>query len=243
MKKVNPFKDKYCRDEIKKLNCPEIEYANVKITKKNIVGRCDDFLNVNFRAGDTEIKDCPIFLRDGHIWMSLTPMEVQSQYLPIHHGSNSERVATVGLGIGYFTVMVMASPKVKVLDVYEIDPQVIEVFKKNFSDREGFEKVNYIVGDFRKTFKKKEYDFCYLDPYQTLLPDELQDDYVMLHEKNKIKLLRPWGIEKCFVGQDGPEDIVTYLAMHKSNLRDSYYDEDYDERVRMLIGHKEDFDY
>lgn len=248
---MNPFSDTYCRNEIKKLNCPETKEncsncvskvkKGVVIKKVKIEGRCDDFLNVNFRAGDTAIEDCPIFVKDGSVWMSLTPMEIQSHYLPIKHGRNSERVATVGLGIGYFTVMVMSSPKVKTLDVYEIDQEVIELFKKNFSRRKGFKKVNFILGDFRETFKEKEYGFCFLDHYLTMLPDELIEDYEALKSNNRIKLLRPWGVEKCFIGQDSPADIYDFLKKNESNLKYSYSDYDYNERIYELLAEYENF--
>lgn len=238
----NPFDDSYCRNEIKKLNCPEIEYGNVKIKKLNIEGRCDDFLNVNFRHGETAIEGCPLFMKDGKVWMSLTPMEIQSQYLPIKHGMANKRIATVGLGIGYFTVMVMASNTVESIDIYEIDETVIDVFTKNFSEREGFEKLNFIVGDFRDTLKNKEYDFVYLDPYLDLLPDEMIDDYVNVKSNNKIKLLRPWGVELCFANsEECPKDIKDFLSMHKSKLRSGYYDAEFNENMIEEIGVYERF--
>ena len=232
---MNPFSDEYCRKEIEKLSCPESSFGDVVIKKYDIEGRCDDFLTVNYRSGDRVIKDCPLFTKKGKIWMSLTPMEIQSSYLPIRHGRSSERVATVGLGIGYFTVRVMSSPKVKTLDVYEIDPHVVELFKLNFSKRKGFKKINFIIGDFRETLKGKNYDFCYVDPYQDMLPDEIITDYVNLHSENKIKLLRPWAVELCFVDIDGPPDIMRFLERNDSRLRGVHINQDFCEDVTSTI--------
>lgn len=238
---MNPFSDEYCRSEIKKLNCPVGVNNRVTIKKIKLEGRCDDFIRVNYRAGDTIIEDCPLFQKDGNTWMSLTPMEIQSHYLPIKHGRGNERVATVGLGIGYFTVMVMSSPIVKQLDVYEIDPEVIELFKKNFSGREGFKKVNFIQGDFRETFKGKEYDFCFLDPYQTLQEDKILEDYVMLQEKNRIGLLRHWGVERCFVGESAPKDIEDFFDMENSNTKYTYSDQIFDMKICRMYSEYESF--
>lgn len=238
---MNPFSDEYCRSEIKKLNCPTFDNKKVTIKKVTVEGRCDDYITVNYRAGDTAIEDCPLFLRNGELWMSLTPMEIQSQYLPIKHGRENEIVATVGLGIGYFTVMVMSSPTVKQLDVYEIDPEVIELFKINFSDRDGFNKVNFILGNFRKTLKGKEYDFCYLDPYQSMHEDEILKDYVSLHKKNKIKLLRHWGVERCFVNESAPSDIEDFFDMENSGMKYTYSDEAFDRKVCKMYSKYEDF--
>jgi len=239
---MNPFSDEYCRKEISDFNCPSFTSGKITIKKVKIEGRCDDFLNVNYRAGITAIEDCPVFLKNNSIWMSLTPMEIQSQYLPILHGKNNEKVATVGLGIGYFTVMIMGASKVKIIDVYEIDQEVIDTFKINFSEREGFSKVNFILGDFRKTFKNKEYDFCYLDPYQDMLPDEILKDYEMLHKENKIKFLRPWGIEKCFEDiQEAPQDIGEFISMNTSKLKETYSDPEYNERILYMLNDKEHF--
>lgn len=237
----NPFSDDYCREEIIKFNCPVGTFGKVQIKKVCLVGRCDDFITVNYRGGETSIADCPIFLKDGHVWMSLTPMEVQSQYLCIERGREVGRVATVGLGIGYFTVMVMSSPHVKSIDVYEIDQDVIDLFTQNFSNRDGFSKLNFILGDFRKTFRDKEYDFCYLDPYKDMHEDSVLEDYVNLQKRNKIKLLRHWGVERCFVGENAPSDIEDFLDMNNSSMKYTFSDYKFDRKVCEMYLEYEDF--
>jgi hypothetical protein len=64
----------------------------------------------------TPLRNVPVLRLNGELWMSLTPMEVQSAFMPIHlaHG----RVGTAGLGFGYFVQRVLQKSNVDRVVVY-----------------------------------------------------------------------------------------------------------------------------
>jgi hypothetical protein len=108
---------------------------------------------------------------DGVTWMSLSRHEIIGHLLPISLAIRN--IAIAGLGLGYFVLRVMGKNDVESLDVYEIDSDVIDFFKLTFSNRDGFDKVNFIEGDVYETFKDKNYDFVYSDIYLNKYSDEI----------------------------------------------------------------------
>jgi len=66
---------------------------------------------------------------------------------------------------------------------------VVEFFKENFNRKEGYEKINVIVGDIHETLKDKKYDFFFMDIYKDMeLSDEILKDRRDILKNNKIKL-------------------------------------------------------
>ena len=190
-KPYNPFMDNYVLQEIEFYGISEYEKNGIKIHTADVIGRCDDFLNVNFRG---DVIPCPQFYIDNCLWMTLTPMEVQSQFLPIRQARGN--IAIGGLGMGYYLLKVMEKDTVNAIDVYEIEQRAVDFFTENFHDRKGFDKVTFIVGDLRKKMKKKQYNFAYIDIYATVLPDEVITDKVLLTKNNQIIEYHFWCQEK-----------------------------------------------
>jgi len=203
----NPFLDSYMKNEIKWYKLKEYEEGDVKVISKSITGRCDDYLNKNFRIGT---PDTPILLLDGELWMSLSFMEIQSHWVPIRmaHG----KCATGGLGLGYCALKMAAKPEVKSLDVYETEQGVIDFFNKSFSRRKGFKKINLIRGDVLETMKKKTYDFVYMDIYKTMCEDKAITDCRELRKNNDIYMYRYWCEEKvvCTARASMGMDVFLY---------------------------------
>jgi hypothetical protein len=76
------------------------------------------------------LQDVPVLRLDGKVWMSLTPMEVQSNFMAIRlaHG----RVGTGGLGLGYFVQRVLEKPEVEHVVAYELREEVLELYRRTF---------------------------------------------------------------------------------------------------------------
>jgi hypothetical protein len=191
----NPFTDEYLDQEVEFYGLKKPYKKNgVEVRLAEPMGRLDDYLNVNWRVGGPMV---PILLVDGHLWMSLTYMEVQSMYVPIAMAGGE--VGTAGLGLGYFVLKIAEDDAVESIDVYERDKRVVEFFVEMFEDRPGFEKINFIVGDVRKLMKKKYYDFVFMDVYDTLLPDAAATDIDLFINANDIQDYRFWGLEKVLL--------------------------------------------
>jgi hypothetical protein len=189
---------------------------DVKIGKVELVNRTlppmvrmDHYLNVHLEITERKI---PTYYRDGQLWMSMTAMEVQSHAVPLALAEGIVGVA--GLGIGYFVLRAMDDLTVDSIDVYEQDEECIDLFVRQFKDREGFDKVSFILGDARENMRDKLYDMVFVDIYQTLLPDEVIEDITLFCDNNFISCYRFWGQEKVFatVIQNHLEERVTGLG-------------------------------
>jgi hypothetical protein len=232
----NPFTDEFMVQEIKFMGLskgqkPLTKMEGIEIRHTEITYRCDDYLNKNWRA---EVMVCPIFFIDGMLWMSLTPMEVESNYLA---WQCSEGVVGMGgLGIGYTTLRAASKDEVTKVLVFEEDMRVVKLFKSQYADRPEMDKIVFVMGDARETMKDYTFDFVYMDIYQTMLPDEAFSDVELFRSQNKIKRYKFWGQEKVVLAaleehimDVGDLDFETqnYLSMwmrtEKSNMYAGYY--------------------
>lgn len=207
MTDTNPFTDEYLEEELAFYGKPKA-VDGVGLRWQHIRGRCDDYLNVNFRLGSPPTP--ALSLEDG-LWMSLTFMEAQSMWVPIRaaHG----RVAAAGLGLGYYVLRAAERPEVESVDVYERCPAVIRFFKANFASRSGFDKVRFHEGDARLMLVGKSYDFVYVDIYQSLCITDVTDDICHFTENNALGEARFWGQERFLYAalQQGHEVPLTGL--------------------------------
>ena len=150
------FTNEYYEGQLSKYqNLEPKEIGSVKLMYKDISGRLDGYLYKSFEI----IKKVPILTIDGRTWMSLTPMEIQSHFLPIKKAEGVVGVA--GLGFGYYIQEILQKDEVKSIDVYEINQDVIDMYIANFGEHE---KLNIIKADALE-MKYKEYDFFYADIY------------------------------------------------------------------------------
>lgn len=193
----NPFTDEYWKQEVAWW-CEGLKTApcsgNIKLDWMQIRGRCDDYLNNNLRFETLEV---PRLCIGKNLWMSLTPMEIQSAFLVAHVATG--KVITAGLGLGYFTLKVAAKPTVTEVVVYEREQELVDWFKHEFKNRPGFDKVKFVVGDARKTFKGQTADYAFVDIYPDMLPDEVITDAAKFTKANKIKHYTYWGFELVFL--------------------------------------------
>ena len=191
---LNPFSDNFVRQEVDFYGHQEYDHQGVQVTMVNPSGRLDDYLNTNFRTGGLNF---PRLCVGKTLWMSLSPMEAQSHFLPILFAEGE--VGVGGLGLGYYTLRVMAKGEVDRVTVFEQDPKVIEYFKTRFGSREGFSKVRFVEGDARETMKGYDFSFVFMDIYPTLCGDDMVEDIALFNGANDIDIYHPWGREKILL--------------------------------------------
>jgi hypothetical protein len=195
----NPFTTQYLKDEIDFYGSGDYDDGNgikVTATKLGWIERLDDYLNKAVRS-EREIDNIPILYIDGRVWMSLSWMEVQSMFCPIEMCAGE--VGTAGLGMGYFPLRAAARDEVERVDVYEIEPRVIQYFTNRFKDREEFSKINVIEGDARKIMRGKYYDYFLSDIYRNLWSNKAVGDIAAFSKYNEIEHYSFWGIEKVLL--------------------------------------------
>lgn len=223
----NPFTTDYVREEVANYGMEEYDADGVRVRYGEPSGVLDDYLNRAFRVGEVKV---PILHIDGQLWMSLTPMECQSQHLPIQFAFDN--VATCGLGLGHFVLRCMEYPMVESVTVFEQDSRIVDFFKQRFKDRPGFEKVKFVVGDAREKMRGYEFDFVYVDIYPSLCGDEVISDAKLFRSENEITQYHFWG-----------QEIILIDAVHTEVLDAS--DIDWPTRVYFTKWYKtpiEDYD-
>ncbi|AYE34943.1 spermine/spermidine synthase domain-containing protein [Clostridium septicum] len=124
-----------------------------------------------------------------NIWMRITPLEIESSYMPISRAVG--KVGIVGLGLGYVVQEMAKKDSVKEIIVYEIDKDVIELYKNNFKENE---KIKILNEDAFKA-ESQDFDFFYVDIYEYKLTKKVVKDYIHFNNLHRIEEYSFWGME------------------------------------------------
>lgn len=149
------------------------------------------YIYVELEKDRTPLRDVPVLRLDGQIWMSLTPMEVQSSFLPI--GLAHGRVGTAGLGLGYFVQRVLDKPEVEHVVVYEVRQEVLEMYERTFGRHPKLELRHANA----RLLEGERWDFFYADMYRQLLTPSAIDDMAALYSANHIGAYHWWSMEQA----------------------------------------------
>ena len=110
----------------------------------------------------------PAVLQDGREWMTITPHEIRTTQPALDKARG--KVATYGLGLGYFAYMASIKQNVESVAVIELDKNVISLFEQyilpQFPNREKKEIINANAFDFAKNVSpKRNFDFVFADTW------------------------------------------------------------------------------
>lgn len=194
-KKENPFDPEYYTKEIHRFSPVPYEKEGVLVKMVDeMFGRVDGLCYRDFRS----LKSFPTFHIDKTLWMSITPMEAETHYIPIALASdkNVKTVAVGGLGLGYYVARIMSLSNLNKIVVYEKEQRVVDYFIECYGSREGFDKIEFVVGDIYEKFVNQTFDFCYMDIYETVAHHKAVDDRSEFLFKNKLKNYWFWTEEK-----------------------------------------------
>jgi hypothetical protein len=218
---ANPFTNKFVEEEVAFYGLPKpYKKDGVEVPLVHPGGQLDDYLNRNWRIFPKEFK-VPALAVDKKLWMSLTPMEIQSLYVPIAlaHGV----VGTAGLGLGYFALRAAGMDEVEEVQVFEREPRVVDFFMASFGDRPEMEKIKIVVGDARKEMlwkpSKRAFDYVFMDVYQTMLPDAVVDDILLFNKKGAVEEYRFWGQERVVLDAHMAEEDVRISYIYEAFFR------------------------
>lgn len=135
-----------------------------------------------------------LLVRDGITWMSLVPMEVESQ-MP-HLGAAQGTVVICGLGLGVMAYAVSALRAVKRVLVVERDPEVIAMFRA-FADFENWPqrgKIELVQSD-AMAFRCADADFLYADIWPCYRMNTMIPDMQRIHQGVPAPRCGYWGQE------------------------------------------------
>jgi hypothetical protein len=187
---MDPFDVGDLRSEIAWMSVPSYDKDDIRIIHRELQGPLEEYFNKWFWLGELTV---PILKIDGLIWMSLTPMEIQSAWAPLLLAEGI--VGTGGLGMGYFALKAAQDDDVAEVHVYEQDERIITYFTDSYSDRDNYDKITIHHMDVRK-LKGGVFDTFFMDIYQTMLPDEVIEDSERFLRHNTAGSYRFWGQEK-----------------------------------------------
>lgn len=117
-------------------------------------------------------------LRDGKLWMSNTPDELNDAYEIINYAQGSLLIA--GLGMGIIPWLVLQKGKVGKITIVEIDKDVIKLISPYFKGL----PVEIIEGSIFDFKPKEHYDWGWFDIWQDISADN-RPEYARLRRKFK----------------------------------------------------------
>lgn len=148
-------------------------------------------------SGPRMVENMPALIRDGETWMSVTPLEVESQEIGIRAASG--HVLIFGLGLGWAAAATCCIPAAARVTVVERDPEVLalhaalRVFDQLPADAHA--KLTVVAGD--------AFDFVPEEPVDLLMPDiwlplvggDRVEEVRRMQSKVRARRLYFWGQE------------------------------------------------
>jgi len=163
-----------------------------------------------------------VLKKGSEIWMSLTPMEVESQ--APHAAAAYGHTVIMGFGMGMLTYNVLKNPAVTKVTVVEIDPEVVELIKEvsDMDNWPGIEKLTIEYADALEWKPSEPVDVVLADIWPDLGDMKLRPDMVKIYENTKPTVIAGWGMELDYISwmQDngyapGDECMGTYRRYAK----------------------------
>ena len=188
----NPFEQAYFEQELRfiKEKLKPRKDENIEVCYRTIRGRYNGYMYVDWLASEVEV---PVLLIDGEVWMSITPMEVESHYMPIELAVGDVGVA--GLGLGYYVQRILEKEEVESVTVYEKSEKVISLYRQIYGEND---KLTILNEDVRE-MNNQTFDFFYCDIYQYQGDTEAFYDMKLLTEKNDLGDYHFWTQEMMYL--------------------------------------------
>ena len=202
---MKPFNDGYVLEKID-------EYSKIIVPAKvgsyeiKAVDGLKGIIQGYLYAKEGEINK-PILELHGpeHIWMRLTPLEIEGAYFSIKRAHG--KVGIVGLGLGY-TVWEMAKKEsVSQVIVYEISQEVVDLYYSNFPKNP---KINVVCCNAYEA-ERKEFDFFYADIYEYKITSQIVEDYKKFNELHDIEEYSFFGMEHFLLSCSYTEIVWVYI--------------------------------
>ncbi len=164
-----------------------------------------------------------VLMRDGISWMSLTPVEIESQ-MP-HLAAAKGVVVVCGLGLGVMAYAVSALRAVDTLIVVERDPEIIAAFRQ-FTDFETWpqrSKIELVQCDARE-FRRDGVDFLYADIWPYYRMDCMIEDMKAMHRNVPAPACGYWGQELDMVDAALAQGVALedFSAAHVQAFADAH---------------------
>ncbi|CAD5988519.1 hypothetical protein PCC9214_05400 (plasmid) [Planktothrix tepida] len=162
-------------------------------------------------------------LRKGEtVWMSLTPMELESQ---AHHAiAACGHTVIMGLGMGLLLYNVIQKDSVRQVTVVERDPEIVELLYQiaNPKSWTGWDKVKIVIADALNWKPDEPVDFLSVDIWSKLGDMNLRSDGQRIQNHVQSQQVALWGQELDFIsflseeGYEPPPTLKQYQEYIKT---------------------------
>jgi hypothetical protein len=139
-----------------------------------------------------------LLMRDNRVWMSLSPVEIES--LAPHVSHMRGHVVIAGLGMGLALYNALLRPAVRRITVLECDSDVIALFTTMMpGDMSGSGRFSIEQADARNWRTAAPVDFLYADIWDKIGAPEAVADTRIMCRNLRPKYAGYWGMEADFV--------------------------------------------
>jgi len=163
-----------------------------------------------------------ILLRDEEIWMSLTPMELESQ--APHLLAARGHTVIMGFGLGVLTYNVLQNENVDRVTVIEIENEVVDLIddSADMLSWPNIGKLELVYEDALDWTPDGSVDVVLADIWPNLGSENLRPDMQQIYKNVKPKVIAGWGMELDYIDwmhengkEPGDESLETYVAYAK----------------------------
>jgi len=172
-------------------------------------GRLDCYLSKQF------VKDSfpvPLMRIGSDLFMSITPMELQSHINPIKWATG--HVITAGLGLGYFVNAVRDKEELDSLTVFEKNLDVIKLYLEQFGDHPKVIIKNEDIFNVKTT--KDAYDYLYVDIWPNLTMRDALTGMSKIVQNINVNKVSFWGMERGYC--EDPDYLIDYMESLGCNI-------------------------
>ena len=164
-------------------------------------------------------NDNYVLVRSGKVWMSLTPMELESQAMHAFYARGT--VVVAGLGMGMLLYNIARKPEVKHVVVIEKDPDVIELFKwsTDYEQWDCAEKITIYCKEAERAWVLGRPDYLAIDIFPTLGDSTLRSKTKQVLENCPAERVVSWGMELDYMSWCADEDLPHRLAKEDDCFR------------------------
>ena len=147
----------------------------------------------------------------GKVYMSLTPMELESQ---AHHAyASSGHVVVAGGGLGVFLYNIAKKKSVRKITVIEKSPDIIKLLLELMKQNrwKGRSKIRFIhdsVFEVSRRHIRAEIDFLYVDIWPDLMSEQALTDTQRIYKNLKGHKVGYWGQELDFISYVHEQDFL-----------------------------------
>lgn len=233
------------------IEMPEVKtpkYNATRIGDWEVIDRTVDRPMRGYFNGMSLVSKTPVLVRHNEtgaptVWMSLTPMELESHAPHIEKATGT--VVVGGLGLGMYVYNILQKPEVTKVVVVEKEAAIADMFTKIMVD-DGWraladEKLHIIIDDIIEPSKDETQELCvnadylYVDIWATMCDEAALPDMIKIVEWVDPTECGWWCMEMDYISIFHRHLEVSCLAIDHSALEDAetYFDEQYHLPVQM----------